>query len=156
MVQRKRRARFSDDGLDKASCFTRVHKVLRCTSITCHTCCGVPSSVSHLAPMAATSGSSWVCVECGKVCKSRGGLMKHSYVHKRRSRTVGGLHENFLRVYHPTFDGMLLSLLNRTLLTISREALLPRWGVSPIWNAPDSPTLKTQGRLDPFPITRRI
>ena len=55
--------------------------------------------------MAATPSNLWVCEECGKVCKSRGGLTRHSPIHKRHSH-VGEPHGNFRRVYHPTFTGM--------------------------------------------------
>ena len=73
--------------------------------------------LSHLSSpspsMAATSGGSWVCVECGKVCKSRGGLRRHALAHKRHIR-VGEPHGNFDRVYHPTFDCMFYFLLVAT------------------------------------------
>lgn len=54
--------------------------------------------------MAASSGGLWVCAECGKVCKSSGGLTRHTLIHKRHSH-VGQLHENFHRAYHPALDG---------------------------------------------------
>jgi len=57
-------------------------------------------------PMAAISGGLWVCTECGKVCRSRGGLTQHSSSHKRHPR-IGELHNDSLRVYHPKLDGML-------------------------------------------------
>ena len=50
------------------------------------------------------SDGSFICPECGKVCKSCGGLTEHSAVHKRNIR-VGEPHENFHRIYHPVFDG---------------------------------------------------
>ena len=59
--------------------------------------------------MAAASGGFFVCSECGKVCKSRGGLTKHTSVHKRRLR-VGESFNAFHRVYHPTFNGVSLPL----------------------------------------------
>lgn len=58
-------------------------------------------------PMAATPGNLWACVECGKVCRSRGGLVRHSSVHKRHPH-IGELHNNFQRVYHPLFDGTII------------------------------------------------
>ena len=51
-----------------------------------------------------TMTTSWVCVECGKVCKSRGGLVQHSSIHKRHPR-IGELHNDSHRVYHPRLDG---------------------------------------------------
>ena len=62
---------------------------------------------SHLPTMAATTGGSWICGECGKVCRSHGGLTKHSLTHKKHSR-VRGVHNNFHRIYHPVLDGLLL------------------------------------------------
>jgi hypothetical protein len=59
--------------------------------------------------MAATTGGSWICGECGKVCRSRGGLTKHSSAHKKHSR-VGQVHDNLHRIYHPTLDGISLFL----------------------------------------------
>lgn len=61
--------------------------------------------------MATTSSSLWVCAECGKVCKSRGGLARHSPVHKRHPR-VGEPQNDFHRTYHPTFNGMFNFLSN--------------------------------------------
>ena len=55
--------------------------------------------------MAATSGGPWVCEECGKVCKSRSGLTRHTSVHKKRAR-VGEARDNCHRFYHPTLDGI--------------------------------------------------
>ena len=60
-------------------------------------------------PMAATASGSWTCGECGKVCKSRGGLTKHSSTHKQGSR-VGGDRDNLHRIYHATLDGTLSPL----------------------------------------------
>ena len=57
--------------------------------------------------MAATPGNLWACVECGKVCRSRGGLVRHSSVHKRHPR-IGEPRNNFQRVYHPLFDGIII------------------------------------------------
>ena len=65
------------------------------------------SSASTSPHMAATMGNLWLCPECGKVCKSRGGLTRHAPVHKRHPR-VGKLSDNIQRVYHPTFDGTTL------------------------------------------------
>ena len=72
--------------------------------------------------MAAIPGSSWVCAECGKVCKSRGGLAKHHSVHKRHPHTVE-FRDNVYRVYHAMLDGMLDILLNSSSLTFSRETV---------------------------------
>ena len=54
-------------------------------------------------PMAATASGSWMCGECGKVCRSCGGLTKHLSTHKKGSR-VGGVGDNLHRVYHATLD----------------------------------------------------
>jgi len=69
--------------------------------------------------MAATSSSSWVCTECGKVCKSRGGLVKHSSIHKRHPR-VGESRNGFHRIYHPTFTGMFVFESNPTASNASK------------------------------------
>ena len=62
-------------------------------------------SPTFVPPMAASSGGLWICTECGKVCKSRGGLAQHSSVHKRHRR-IGELGDNARRVYHPQLDGI--------------------------------------------------
>ncbi|KAF9790606.1 hypothetical protein BJ322DRAFT_1104263 [Thelephora terrestris] len=54
--------------------------------------------------MAATPAVFWICEGCGKVCKSRGGLTKHSSTHNRHP-CVGKSHNNFRRTYHPRLDG---------------------------------------------------
>lgn len=59
--------------------------------------------------MAATSGGHWICLECGKVCKSRGGLTQHSSVHKRHPR-VDHIRNTSYRIYHAYLDGMFGSL----------------------------------------------
>ena len=64
----------------------------------------IPSLFSLPPPMAASSGGLWVCAEYGKVCKSRGGLTKHSSAHKRRP-LVGNFRDNSHRIYHPTLNG---------------------------------------------------
>ena len=51
----------------------------------------------------STSGS-WVCAECGKVCKSQGGLTQHSAVHKHHPR-LKDFDNNTTRLYHPNLDG---------------------------------------------------
>ena len=63
--------------------------------------------------MAAAPGGPWMCVECGKVCRSHGGLNRHTSVHKRHPR-IGELRDNLCRVYHPGLDGMLSSLSSLT------------------------------------------
>ena len=55
-------------------------------------------------PMAAAACGSWICGECGKVCRSRGGLTKHSSVHKKGSR-IGGVRDNLHRIYHAALNG---------------------------------------------------
>jgi hypothetical protein len=57
----------------------------------------------------ADTSSLWICTECGKVCKSRGGLKKHGSVHKRRL-CVGETHNDTFRIYHPLLDGMSVPL----------------------------------------------
>lgn len=54
--------------------------------------------------MSTTSAGLWMCEECGKVCKSRGGLMKHISVHKRLPR-IDTTHGDFQRTYHSTLNG---------------------------------------------------
>lgn len=66
-------------------------------------CLPDPRSCLPLLRM-STSGGSWVCPECGKVCKSRGGLTQHSAVHKRHPR-VREFDDNSTRSYHPNLDG---------------------------------------------------
>lgn len=60
--------------------------------------------LSSLSPMATPSGHLWVCTECGKVCKSAGGLMKHAFTHKWHSH-VGRFGGNFHCTYHPALNG---------------------------------------------------
>ena len=67
------------------------------------------SSFSTSPSMAATSGSSWICAECGNECKSCGGLTKHFAVHKQNPH-VGSTHEIFQHIHHPTFNGRLTLL----------------------------------------------
>lgn len=55
--------------------------------------------------MATTTGGPWICTECGKVCKSRGGLTQHSSSHKRHP-CLGELRGNSYRIYHAKLDGM--------------------------------------------------
>jgi hypothetical protein len=78
--------------------------------------------------MAATSGGPWICAQCGKVCRSRGGLTQHSSSHKRHPR-IGERTDNTLRVYHPKLDGMFCFALRlfQLILTSLREAMLSRW-----------------------------
>ena len=66
-------------------------------------------------PMAATPAVFWICdyEGCGKVCKSRGGLTKHSSTHNRHP-CVGKSHNNLRRTYHPRLDGMSRFLFNST------------------------------------------
>lgn len=71
---------------------------------TCHAL-QVPHLHFTFPTMAATSGGAWVCAECGKVCRSRGGLTQHSSTHKRYPR-MRKLHDTSYRVYHPSLDGM--------------------------------------------------
>ena len=66
-----------------------------------HSCSVPPTS----PPMATTTGGSWTCGECGRVCKSRNGLTRHSYTHKKLSR-VGEVSDNRYRIYHATLDGI--------------------------------------------------
>lgn len=82
----------------------------RCLAPTLH----ISPTLHHLIPtlclpppptMAATTGGSWICGECGKVCWSRGGLTKHSSTHKKHSR-VGQVHGNLHRINHLTLDGI--------------------------------------------------
>ena len=114
-------------------------------------------SLSHLAPMAATSDGSWVCPECGKVCKSRGGLTKHTSVHRRNIR-VGEPHKNLHRIYHPTFDGAsnLPSVKTAPNPIPSRNTLPQRWGVPSTRNTIPSPAFETQRRLDSFHFARWV
>lgn len=58
--------------------------------------------------MAATTSGLWICADCGKVCKSRGGLTQHSSSHRRGLR-IGELRDDSSRVYHPSLDGMFSS-----------------------------------------------
>ena len=117
--------------------------------------CPVPLFSAFLS-MTATSDGPWVCPECGKVCKSCSGLTRHSLVHKRNV-CVGQPHENLYRIYHPTFDGMLLFSLTKSLLTLFiRNTLSQRWGVSPTWDPANTPTFKTRQRLEPFHLTRQV
>ena len=66
-------------------------------------CLHIPTSTFLYPARMSTSGGSWVCSECGKVCKSRGGLTQHSAVHKRHPR-VRELNENSTHFYHPDLD----------------------------------------------------
>ena len=53
----------------------------------------------------SASGGSWVCLECGKVCKSCGGLTQHSAIHKCHPH-MRELDDNSTHIYHPSLDGM--------------------------------------------------
>lgn len=64
-----------------------------------------PTFPFFLPTMAASSDGAWICVECGKVCKSCGGLSQHSSVHKRHPR-IGETRNNSYRVYHAYLDGI--------------------------------------------------
>ena len=77
------------------------------------------STFLYLARMSA-SGSSWVCLECGKVCKSRGRLTQHSAVHKRHPH-VRELDDNSTRFYHPNLDGRSKFLFDFSGSNLSKE-----------------------------------
>ena len=101
-------------------------------------------------PMAAPSGSPWVCTECGHVCKSRGGLTRHSSVHKQTTR-VGEPHENFHRIYHPMFDGMYDSPLTMNVSDPIQGKPCCRDGVFlPPGTPPTPPPSKPDGNWTPF------
>ena len=89
-------------GLSPPLC--RLAPPLTSSSLPSHLCPSSPTS----PPMAATASSSWMCGECGRVCQSHGGLMKHSSTHNKRSR-VGGVGDKLHCVYHATLNGIPLT-----------------------------------------------
>lgn len=106
------------------SCSTRVF-FFACRSARCDLAVRLSAFASRFPlfislPMAATPSDLWVCTECGRVCKSRGGLAQHSSIHKRHLR-VGEPRNNFQRVYHPTFNGMLNFFPDSPILTSLKE-----------------------------------
>ena len=64
----------------------------------------IPTSTFLYPARMSTSSGLWVCSECGKVCKSHGGLTQHSAVHKHHPY-VRELDKNSTCFYHPNLDG---------------------------------------------------
>ena len=114
-----------------------------------------PTLLFASPPMATVGGGYIVCGECGKVCKSCSGLVKHTAAHKRHPR-IGDCHGDFHRVYHPTLN-------NNVILPFQVEILLTTQG-NPVTETghffhpelPNSSTLKAERRLDTFHLMRWV
>ena len=94
---------------------------------------------------------SWTCGECGRVCKSCGGLTKHSSTHKKHSR-VGEVCGNLHRIYHPTLDGFFLSFSSVVLLTqpLSGKPCSQTGAFLPPGTPPTPPPPKSDDDWSPF------
>lgn len=112
----------SDLDLESHACCTQVllvshsshTRVLRlrvlCSGPLCITLARCLPSLSFpfaSPPMEISPGGPWICGECDKVCKSRGGLTQHSSVHKRHPR-IGVRRNDSHRIYHAKLDGMFI------------------------------------------------
>lgn len=84
--------------------------------------------------MVSNSQCSLVCLECGKVCRSQGGLTQHSAVHKRYPR-VTKFGDDSTRLFHPKLDGE-LDFLFGFMITVTCVPNFSRTAVQLIWRLP--------------------